>query len=95
MGNLKGIGYVQVSQSEVKNDPVSHPAHYSSHGIECESCGAPIECITVASRFSFNLGNTIKYVWRADHKGKLLEDLKKARQYLDFEIAKLTKELNG
>ena len=40
---------------------------------------------------NFNMGNTIKYVFRADYKGKPLEDLKKARWYLDREITKREK----
>jgi hypothetical protein len=34
----------------------------------------------------FNLGNVIKYIWRADLKGKNIEDLKKAAFYLQDEI---------
>lgn len=41
---------------------------------------------------NFNLGNVIKYVSRAGRKDDIIEDLKKARQYLDFEIARLERE---
>lgn len=41
---------------------------------------------------NFNLGNTVKYVARAGRKDDILQDLKKARQYLDFEIEYLEKE---
>lgn len=41
---------------------------------------------------SFNLGNTVKYVWRAGLKGGKLEDLKKAQWYLNREIERLTKQ---
>jgi hypothetical protein len=50
-----------------------------------------VECITVAEHFGFCIGNTLKYIWRAGLKGsgvKELEDLKKARWYLDREIAR-------
>lgn len=40
----------------------------------------------------FNLGNATKYIWRADLKGNAIEDLKKARWYLDREIAKREQE---
>jgi hypothetical protein len=40
---------------------------------------------------NFNLGNAIKYIWRASEKGALVEDLKKARWYLDREIQRLEK----
>ena len=43
---------------------------------------------------NFNLGNVVKYVWRADHKEALIQDLKKAQWYLADEIARLEK-LNG
>jgi hypothetical protein len=37
---------------------------------------------------SFCVGNAIKYLWRADLKGRSIEDLEKARWYIDREIAK-------
>jgi len=40
---------------------------------------------------SFALGNVQKYIWRAGHKGSTIEDLEKARTYLDYEIKRLTK----
>lgn len=60
-------------------DNVNHPKHYNSHP-------SGVECITIARHMNFNLGNVLKYIWRADHKGATLEDLKKARFYLDDEI---------
>jgi hypothetical protein len=41
---------------------------------------------------NFNLGNAMKYIWRTDHKNGL-EDLKKARWYIDREIQRREKEL--
>jgi len=38
---------------------------------------------------NFNLGNAMKYIWRAGSKDSLIEDLKKARWYLDDEIKRL------
>jgi hypothetical protein len=63
-----------------KLDPVNHPAHYTSHP-------SGVECITITEHMSFLIGNVIKYVWRADGKNGV-EDLRKARWYLDREIAK-------
>jgi hypothetical protein len=60
---------------------VDHPRHYNAHP-------SGVECIVVAEAFGFNIGNVIKYVWRADEKGGSIEDLKKARWYLDREIAR-------
>jgi hypothetical protein len=76
------------------SDPVNHPKHYVSHP-------SGIECIAVVEHMTFNVGNVIKYLWRAGLKEgsegiepKLLEDLKKARWYLDREIAKKEQELD-
>ncbi len=63
-----------------ERDPnVDHPKHYNSHP-------SGVECIDIVEHCSFNIGNVIKYLWRADHKGATLEDLKKAAFYLDREI---------
>ena len=61
------------------NDPVEHPGHYTSHP-------SGIEVIEITRHMGFCLGNVVKYVLRADLKGNAIEDLRKARQYLDFEI---------
>lgn len=68
-----------------KHDIINRPAHYT-HG-EIETIDA-IE----AWRLGFHLGNVVKYIARADHKGKRLEDLKKARWYLDREIERMERE---
>lgn len=73
-----------------KNDPVNHPSHYTSHPARCK-CGEPIECIQITEHMGFNLGNATKYVWRCDLKKDAIEDLKKARWYLDREIEKREK----
>ena len=61
------------------NDPVEHPPHYNNHP-------SGVECIEIAEHMSYCLGNVIKYIWRCDEKGNALEDLRKARFYLDREI---------
>lgn len=68
-------------------DPVNHPKHYMSHPAKC-SCGASIECIQVTEHMSFSLGNAMKYLWRADLKGAAIQDLEKAKWYIEREIAK-------
>lgn len=65
------------------HDPVNHPTHYTAHP-------SGVECITITEHMTFNVGNAIKYLWRADKKGGL-EDLKKARWYVDREIARFEK----
>lgn len=64
-------------------DLVNHPPHYTSHP-------SGVECITVVEHLSFNVGNAIKYLWRADEKGAPIEDLQKARWYIDREIQRRT-----
>lgn len=66
------------------HDPVEHPKHYTSHPVG-------IECIQVTEHMNFNVGNAVKYLWRCDMKGALLDDLKKARWYIDREIQRLSK----
>lgn len=61
------------------SDAVNQPEHYTSHP-------SGVECIEITEEMSFCVGNAIKYLWRADLKGNALEDLKKARYYVDREI---------
>lgn len=65
-----------------QNDPVNHPKHYTSHP-------SGVECITVTEHMNFNLGNAMKYIWRAGDKGNMIEDLKKAQWYLTREIVRI------
>lgn len=69
------------------SDPVNHPKHYTSHQARCK-CGEGIECIQITESMGFCLGNAVKYIWRADLKNDAIEDLKKARWYLDRELKK-------
>lgn len=71
-----------------KTEAVQHPSHYGGQD-------NPYEAIKVieAHGLNFSLGNVIKYVLRAGKKGSALVDLNKARQYLDFEIARLSKDV--
>lgn len=64
-------------------DPVNKPKHYNSHA-------SGVECIQVTRHMGFNLGNAIKYIWRADLKNDAVEDLQKAVWYLQDEIKKRT-----
>ena len=61
------------------NDPINNPRHYTAHP-------SGIECIQITEHMGFCLGNAIKYIFRADHKGNAIEDLKKARWYIEREI---------
>jgi len=63
-----------------KVDLVNHPPHYTSHP-------SGIECIQVTEHMNFNLGNAVKYLWRADLKNGT-QDLEKAAWYIAREIAR-------
>jgi|TARA_R110000824_G_scaffold164451_2_gene340689 hypothetical protein len=62
-------------------DMVNEPPHYKAHA-------SGVQCIEIAEQMSFCLGNAVKYIWRADEKGKAIQDLKKARWYIEREIAR-------
>lgn len=63
------------------HDAVNHPKHYTSHP-------SGIECIQITEHMGFNLGNALKYIWRADLKNDAIEDMKKAAWYIQREIGK-------
>lgn len=64
------------------SDPVNHPPHYNAHP-------SGVECIDVVEHMNFNLGNAMKYIWRAGLKGASVEDLRKAEWYVGREIKRL------
>ena len=68
-------------------DLINHPPHYAE-------THPSIECIEVTEHFNFNLGNAIKYIWRHQSKGNPVEDLRKARWYVDREIQRLSRDCN-
>ena len=65
-----------------KKEMVNHPSHYNM---------GKYEAIDVIEdwNLNFNLGNAVKYLARAGHKGNIIEDLKKAKWYIDREIQRL------
>ena len=67
--------------NETKKEAVNHPDHYGGEE-------NPYEAIKVIEAWDlgFCLGNTVKYISRAGKKDSALQDLKKARWYLDREI---------
>jgi len=76
-------------------DEIKQPSHYTSSPAACVKCGHKIECRFITEHFLGNLANVIKYVWRAGFKGTAadaVKDLKKAREYTDFEIEKRLRE---
>lgn len=69
----------QWAKAVIAPDPVSAPSHYRSHP-------SGIETITITRHESFLRGNVLKYVLRAPYKGSEVQDLRKAAQYLQWEI---------
>jgi hypothetical protein len=75
---------------DIKVDQVNHPTHYTSHP-------SGIEALQVTRHMNFNLGNAMKYIWRAGIKSedKHIEDLEKAIFYIQDEIKRLKGEYDG
>lgn len=69
------------------NDPVSHPSHYTKGGVEC--IDAIKASMTEEAFKGFLKGNVMKYVYRYESKSKPLEDLKKAKWYLEKLISEV------
>lgn len=76
-------------------EAVNHPKHYNSHP-------SGVECITVVEHLNFNVGNAIKYLWRAGLKTgpsrsdgpgneQHIQDLQKAAWYVNREIERMKK----
>ena len=64
-------------------DMVNRPPHYTQHP-------SGVECIQITEHMNFCLGNAVKYIWRAGLKGgAAIEDLRKARWYINREIRRL------
>lgn len=69
---------------ESKHDPVNSPSHYTSHP-------SGVECITITEHMNFNVGNAVKYLWRAGAKGSEIQDLKKSIWYIQREIYRISR----
>ena len=85
--DLTGTAEKSRELPELPREAIDHPRHYNSHP-------SGIECIEITRHMNFNLGNAIKYVWRAGLKSEsLISDLRKAQWYLADEITRLEKEV--
>lgn len=86
---MKTERHIRVGEAiKVSADMVNHPIHYTSHP-------SGIEVIEITEHLGFCLGSAVKYLLRCDLKGKPIEDLKKARWYIEREIAKREKDSGG
>ena len=70
----------------MSDDPVNHPAHYTKGTIE--ALDAIASALSDAGFIGYLTGQVFKYIWRAPHNNKALEDYKKARFYLDMLISR-------
>ena len=71
--------------SNSHHDLVNHPGHYTEHP-------SGVECIQNTEHMNYCLGNAVKYIWRAGLKSSSpVEDLRKARWYIDRELQRLVK----
>ena len=70
-----------------RKEQVDHPEHYNQHP-------SGVECIDIIEHFVHNVGAAIKYLWRAGLKdgNSDVQDLKKARWYIDREIQRREKK---
>lgn len=75
------VAYRIRAEIDTDPDPINYPPHYTQHP-------SGVECITITEHMGFNLGNAVKYIWRADLKADAIEDLKKARWYIERELKK-------
>jgi hypothetical protein len=67
-------------------DWVNHPPHYNRHP-------SGVECIDIVEWLPFNIGNAIKYLWRAGEKSSTIEDMQKAVWYINREIERRQHEV--
>ena len=80
---------------EQPKEMVNHPEHYQSvNGVECIDAIASATEELIGEE-AFCIGTAIKYLWRYKKKEKPLEDLKKAKWYIDRIIKQYEEEENG
>ena len=81
-----------VEVSNLTHNPVEHPSHYCQGGIECIKA---IEAAMPPEGFQdYCKGNVLKYIWRWRDKAGV-EDLKKAKVYLEWLIESAEKKCNA
>lgn len=74
----------------MSEDLVNRPSHYTSHE-------SGIECIDIAEHLGFNLGNAVKYLWRAGKKAGVEAELDRAKAlwYVRRQIKKTLNECHN
>ena len=92
IGPYSEHGDVAVYYKDDQTDPVNHPSHYETGGIECFDAIVASQGTEAAKDFC--LCNAFKYIWRCKHKGKSLEDVEKAIWYLNKYVDFYCEELD-
>lgn len=72
---------IERAQQQGTQDQVNHPAHYTQGGVECWD--AMQSCMSEQEFAGYLRGCAIKYLWRCNDKGTRVQDLQKARAYVD------------
>lgn len=89
--NSKILPHVNIKTEIVlTDDKVKHPSHYTAHP-------SGVECYQITQWMTANVAQAMKYQWRAglkkdpdkSQRAKHIEDLKKAQQFLQFEVERL------
>ena len=90
-GNEKEFAVFRFKVIEDEADMVNHPSHYTYKSMECNEI-IEVMCEGINEGQAYKLGNIIKYLYRYPMKGKPIEDLQKAKTYIDMIIEKLESE---
>jgi len=83
---LELANYEEPIANGPKEDKINHPGHYNQGKFE-------VIAVLEDWKLGYHLGNVVKYIARSKHKDTELEDLQKARWYLDRYISLLEKEI--
>lgn len=87
-GNENTFNECRFEVLEDDADMVNHPSHYNYKSMECKDI-IDIMCEGINEGQAYKLGCAIKYLYRYPMKGKPIEDLQKAKTYIDMIIEKL------
>lgn len=68
-----------------KENGIDHPGHYNRNP-------SGVECIDIIEHMSLNIGSAMGYLWRHEHKGEPIKDLRKAIWYIKREIKRIKRE---
>lgn len=91
--NGKTINDIIGENKKFLNDMVHHPDHYNYKSMECIDI-IKIMCEGLAGSIAYDIGTAIKYLYRFPAKNNPIEDLQKAKTYIDMAIKELEENKN-